>query len=122
MKTLFLASSLVALTTSNAHGLSETNCRNEDGSIQRVEEEIWGANPIHWIVAGQMYDDSAGSFEEGTRVLLETRTQPDALGLETVHERFQVRAHIRIATDAQGHATVVSDTLVCESWRNDAID
>jgi hypothetical protein len=117
MKSLLAAIALLPLTATSAFALHETNCSSEDGTIQRIEEEIWGANPVYWVVDGVRYGYNAGVFDESTKVVLESQQSTDPVGLVSEYEKYQIEADI-IAGD-----TVREDVLLtCIAWSNAALD
>jgi hypothetical protein len=131
MRTVFVTVALLSFSATSAFALGETNCSNEDGSIQRVEEEIWGANPVYWSIDGTRFRVTsrrqqdlspaelrlsvAEVFDESTRVVLESSTEP--AGLRTHHEKYQIEVDLVTAD------RVLENVLVtCVSWSNAAID
>jgi len=80
--TLFTASAALATATS-AFGIGATECASADGKLRRVEQEIWGANPVTWSYDGEtLPSDKVKVDPDGTFVVNDfVRSHPD-MGIE----------------------------------------
>ena len=112
-KTLrMIIASASASVSSLSWGLGAINCSDAGASLQRTEDEIWGANIIRWSLAGQEVPEDKVAFDyDGRTVLAERQDVVD--GLATKFETFA--AKVNIADTAQR-------IVICEAWSNNALD
>lgn len=106
-----LAILVLAMAGSQAFALHETNCSNADGSIKRVEKEIWGANPVVYTVDGQVVSADKVTMDESTKSVL--------VGQDT---RGRAGGGREIYTILMKVENGREDFVICNSWWNSAID
>lgn len=75
MKTyaLFFTIVLVCLVSINSFALEDLQCSNADGNLKRVEEEIWGANKIKWVIGDRDVTVFNEKFDKKTKVILDSK-------------------------------------------------
>lgn len=115
MKKLFLV-----LASMSAFALHETNCSNSDGSMKRVEKEVWGANPISFYLNGEKIfsKDYDITLDDSTKTTLLTRQIPNG-----VAETYSIEmTFTKLASDPSEGNTTVKDMVICTTWRNNFID
>lgn len=72
------------LGSSSAWAIGSTQCSNAEGSIARVEKEIWGANPVHWLINGEQLEDQSVTVDQTTVKQLSLEISIDDLGEKQV--------------------------------------
>lgn len=55
----------------SAFAVDQENCSNADGSLKRVEEEIWGENPVDWFYKGTKVTDPKIERNEQSKIVLD---------------------------------------------------
>lgn len=103
---------LAALSLSTAGlSLGELNCSDAKGELKRVEREIWGANDIAWYWQGERL---------GPKSPVTIQMSDDVIQIYGDETNGQYVADVQVRfNDGRSSET---RTVICEAWRNDAID
>ena len=102
-----------SLLSSTAFGLSETHCSNADGSIKRVEQEIWGTNLVEWSMDGQKLAGDEIVMLAETEVSLSVEKSLPNTGMDDSIETFAVKVMLPSGDQA---------FVICRRWENSAVD
>jgi hypothetical protein len=126
MKNLLLLTLFIA---PSAFALQATNCSNSDGSLTRVENEIWGANPVTYTVNGQQNDDSKVEVSFTKKKVLNVVRYRDRSGtvIETYAALLKVKGVDGAMIGPGPNGTEIAlietqDYVVCKAWSNNARD
>lgn len=112
MKKVILALVLMFL-GQHSFALQAMNCSNAERTFVRVEEEIWGANPIYVLLNGEKKTILEESFVEGTKVVLSK--------VERSEEQYREEVFAaQLLVKFDGGTRV--DYVICKSWSNNLID
>jgi hypothetical protein len=105
------ALALSSLVTSPAFAIiGTTHCANATGTIQRREQEIWGANIIDWTYEGRPVDESSVKVVSDSARIIEHLVRTDAeLGDENTKTEV-VKVVLLLETRAP-----IEDYLICKT-------
>lgn len=79
----------ITLATPALGAMGTTECASADGSVRRVEKEVWGANQVEWSYQGKkLSEEQIHIAADPIMVEDETRLNPD-LGVEVVASTVQ---------------------------------
>jgi hypothetical protein len=109
MKKFLSILAALSLSTS-ALSLHETNCSSAKGELSRVEQETWGANQIKWYLDGELLPPEAEVYmDESTLVQISG---------DRDNGHYAVDVSVRLP----GQSESVVKKVMCEAWRNGALD
>lgn len=113
MKTLLKLLILVASvgTGGQALAIGTTLCSNAEGTIKRIEREIWGANPISWSIHGVEVDRQDVVVERHSTKLLHREITFDSPLGEKKIESFVMK----ISFPVGGESERDSDFVICRT-------
>lgn len=98
--------------STTALSLGEVNCSDAHGKLRRVEKEIWGANQISWY-----YEDAELSPDGPFSIEADFDNRVQVFGTEdNGHYIMDVNVHFKDGSPS------VNLKVLCEAWRNGAID
>lgn len=122
MKKVILSLALTVLISPLAFALEDLQCSNADGSLKRVETEIWGANDVKWLYNGEEVAGAQEDFMESSKVVLskEESRSPNGKRLLSKDEKFAQRVTVSAVA---GNANFrVTDFVICKSHWDDRRD
>ncbi len=112
--------------SANAFALEWANCSNADGSLKRVEEEVWGANPVTWLRNNEEVAGAKEKWNDEKKVVLDRKeTQNKTTGrVVSVDEVYatEVTVSARIGGSPQLKELRVTDFVICKSHWDDRRD
>jgi len=114
MKTkLFVMAGL--LLSTQAFALQDMQCSNADGSIKRVEQEIWGANPVFWDIQGKRHNGytMTADFTEKNVLFIEDNRPVDGNLVEVASYKVKL---------TNGSAVLGEDYVICIMTQNELQD
>lgn len=121
--------SLATLLAFPALALQSTQCSSTDGGIRRVEREVWGANPVYYVVNGQQNLLQDLVLKESNLKILENTGTPEGPRGQRVVYRVDVELSRKdggmVGPGPNGQEialVVVKGRLICESVINNARD
>jgi len=115
MKNLIVASGILCIFMSQlALANSTTQCSNADGSMTFKGEVIDGGSSntrpnitSQWVFNGQTIDSHMASFNDSSKVVLDTKSHGPKLILET----YAIKGTVSILNPREGQ--VITDFLIC---------
>jgi len=115
-KQIMLAMVGLLMFGSNAFAFQWMNCSNADGSLKRVETEIWGANPVEWLSNGETVVDAQEEFNDAKKVVLEKIDRTKV----SVDEVFATQ--VTVSATAGNAEFRVTDFVICKSHKDQRRD
>src|SRR3990167_8426367 len=107
---------------SNAFALQWMNCSNADGSLKRVETEVWRANLVEWFYQGEKIVDAKESLNDAKKVVLKRDEVVEQGGrVVSVDEVFATQVIVSAGDDVDG-STAIVDFVICKSHEDDRRD
>ena len=97
--------------SAQASAIGTTLCSNAEGTIKRVEQEIWGANPVHWSIYGEEFSQQDVTIDKDTVKILSTEVTFDSpLGEKRVETSV-----MKVMFPQEGGSESGSDFVICKS-------
>lgn len=118
---------LTLMISTNANALGELNCSNADGSVKRVEKEIWGANPVTWTAGGIEWSRSQFSeeFDSASKKILSTKETKNKEVVEESEEIYAVKVKLTtsdLSFKPDPKEVIHNEWVICRNWENIAKD
>ena len=112
---------ILNLNVSTAFAESLLNCSNAEGTLKRVEKEIWDSpNYISWKVDGRKIQFQKEEFDDASKVVLLMKKTTELPG--TVEEVFVSGVSIYLVPKANERRRPISDFVICRRTSNSRQD
>ena len=127
MKTMYLLWFVLFILGNNVFALGETNCYNEEGTIKRVEKEVFGENRVIWLIHENMNIPEHLEVIENNLEILNEKTIAGSL-----RKIYKVQIEISrndssplyfVQSNCNRCNTLtpvykITDTVTCNQWSN----
>lgn len=120
MKNIIVGIATILL-SSSAFAEQSLNCSNADGTLKRVEQEVWGTNLVSWLKNGNNLERAKEEWNDAKKVVLDHQESKEREQVISVDEIFASEVSLRflIGGDAVSRIT---DFVICKSHNAKRLD